>query len=342
MKMKLKPSSRIWVLLFSLALLAVLFLPIWRIELDAPQYPEGLVLQIFADRLGGDVEVINGLNHYIGMQTLHTADFIEFTLLPYLVGAFSLLGILVALINRKWALYTYLLLFILFGVVSMVDFYRWNYDYGHNLDPSAPIRVPGMSYQPPLIGYKQLLNFGAFSIPDTGGWIFIGVGMVIFGTTIIEFRRKDTATGTGRMVSPAPMLATLMSTLAMAGCTREPQPLIEGKDSCHFCKMTITDTRYGGELITDKGKVFKFDDIKCLAAFAEGNSAIANNDCDVYFQDFIARELRPLAGTILVHHSSFHSPMSSNIAAFGDSTDVAGLAIGEPATLLNWDELIND
>ena len=44
----------------------------------------------------------------------------------------------------------------------MVDFYLWEYEYGHNLDPTAPIQVPGMSYQPPLIGYKMLLNFGAY------------------------------------------------------------------------------------------------------------------------------------------------------------------------------------
>ncbi len=65
-------------------------------------------------------------------------------------------------------------LFVCFGMVAMADFWKWEYNYGHTLNPDAAIIVPGMSYQPPLIGFKQLLNFGAYSIPDTGGWIFVG------------------------------------------------------------------------------------------------------------------------------------------------------------------------
>ena len=71
------------------------------------------------------------------------------------------------------------------AIISMVDFYRWEYDYGHKLDPEAPIQVPGMSYQPPLIGYKQLLKFGAYSIPDVGGWLFIGAGVLLFVAYLI-------------------------------------------------------------------------------------------------------------------------------------------------------------
>ena len=64
-------------LLFIVAALfaGALFVPMWRIELQAPQYPEGLVLQLYANKIGGDVAIINGLNHYIGMATLHTENF---------------------------------------------------------------------------------------------------------------------------------------------------------------------------------------------------------------------------------------------------------------------------
>ena len=61
----------------------------WRIELNAPQYPEGLIMLIYPNKLGGNVDIINGLNHYIGMKTLHTEDFIEFTLLPVIIIALS-------------------------------------------------------------------------------------------------------------------------------------------------------------------------------------------------------------------------------------------------------------
>ena len=74
----LSVPSRILVAFASGALLSVFFLPAWQIYLYAPQYPEGLVMNIWINNLTGDIDVINGLNHYIGMKTLHTKDFIEF------------------------------------------------------------------------------------------------------------------------------------------------------------------------------------------------------------------------------------------------------------------------
>jgi len=180
-------ANRIILIVCSLALAAVIFLPIWRIELDAAQYPEGLELQIYSNKLAGNVEIINGLNHYIGMKTLHADDFIEFTVLPYLIGFFALCFLLVGIRGKRKWIYALFAAFLLFGIVAMVDFYRWLYDYGHDLDPNAPIIVPGMAYQPPLIGFKQLLNFGAYSIPDIGGWIFIGVGLALAYCTGREF-----------------------------------------------------------------------------------------------------------------------------------------------------------
>lgn len=186
----MSPLHRVLIGLCGVALVAVIFLPIWRIELDAAQYPEGLELQIYSNKLAGEVEIINGLNHYIGMKTLHAADFIEFTVLPYIIAAFAALFLFVAIRNKRKALYFLFFAFLLFGVVAMVDFYIWEYNYGHNLDPNAPIKVPGMSYQPPLIGYKQLLNFGAYSIPDIGGWIFILVGVIVAYCSVQEWRKS--------------------------------------------------------------------------------------------------------------------------------------------------------
>ena len=180
--------SKVITIVCALGLIAVLFVPLWQIELAAPQYPEGLVLKMYPHKLGGNVDVINGLNHYIGMKTLHAENFIEFTILPYIIGFFAAFCLLVVFINRKkWLNYLFIS-FVTFGIIAMVDFYRWNYNYGHDLDPNAAIQVPGMSYQPPLIGYKQLLNFGAYSIPDIGGWIFIGVGVLLLTAVIMQWR----------------------------------------------------------------------------------------------------------------------------------------------------------
>ena len=184
----LKGYARWLLVLGSLQLLAVLYFPIWQIELTAPQYPEGLKLLIFANKLGGNVDIINGLNHYIGMKTLHTADFFEFTILPYIIIFFSVAILIVALSGKRILLNIVFILFVCFGIVAMVDFWRWDYNYGHNLNPDAAIVVPGMAYQPPLIGFKQLLNFGAYSIPHTGGWLFIAVGFILLVLVIIEWR----------------------------------------------------------------------------------------------------------------------------------------------------------
>jgi len=165
-----------------------LFVPMWQIQLEAPQYPEGLVLQLHANKIGGDVDIINGLNHYIGMATLHTENFFEFRILPYIFGAFALISVLLLFIAKRKLVLWFLFSYVLFIVLAAIDFYRWNYDYGHNLSPDAAIKVPGMAYQPPLIGYKQLLNFGAYSIPDTGGWMLTAAGVLLFVIVLKEYK----------------------------------------------------------------------------------------------------------------------------------------------------------
>lgn len=186
--------TRILLIICGIALIISIFVPLWAIYLEAPQYPEGLGMFLHANKITGDYEIINGLNHYIGMKTIHQEDFWEFKVLPYALGFFAALCFLVAFLNKRKWLYGLTILFLLFGVAFMVDFWLWEYDYGHNLDPNAAIVVPGMSYQPPLIGFKQLLNFGAYSYPDIGGWIMFGVAIILLILAFIEFKNsKKTA-----------------------------------------------------------------------------------------------------------------------------------------------------
>lgn len=187
-KMQLSFLSKLFLLITGLLFFGALFVPMWQIQLDAPQYPEGLVLRLHANKIGGDVEIINGLNHYIGMATLHTENFFEFTVLPYIFSVFALISIVLIWIAKRKAVLVFLFTYVLFIALAAVDFYRWNYQYGHNLDPNAAIRVPGMAYQPPLIGYKQLLNFGAYSIPDTGGWMLAVAGVLLSLVVLKEYK----------------------------------------------------------------------------------------------------------------------------------------------------------
>lgn len=183
---KLKTSTRIIIALASLAMISAYYVPLWQILMWAPQYPEGLEMKIWIDDLSGDVKIISALNHYIGMKHIEVSMFPEFKYMIYIVGALIGLGLLTSLVNRRFMLVTFGSLIVASGIAALVDFYLWGYDYGHNLDPTAPIVVPGMAYQPPLIGTKQLLNFTAFSGPDIGGWIFMGIGITVIGLLVLE------------------------------------------------------------------------------------------------------------------------------------------------------------
>ena len=185
----LQNLSRILLIICGIALIISIFVPLWAIYLEAPQYPEGLGMFLHANKITGDYEIINGLNHYIGMKTIHQEDFWEFKILPYALGFFAVLCFIAAFLNKRKWLYILAALFVIFGIAFMVDFWLWEYDYGHNLDPNAAIVVPGMSYQPPLIGFKQLLNFGAYSYPNIGGGIMFGVALILAILAFIEFRK---------------------------------------------------------------------------------------------------------------------------------------------------------
>ncbi|MBX7204307.1 MAG: hypothetical protein K1X81_02675 [Bacteroidia bacterium] len=184
--MKLKTSSRLIVLLCALSMSVAYFSSVWKIELEAPQYPEGLKMEIWVNDIKGDISSINNLNHYIGMSTIHVEDFPEFKILPVLLAIMIAWGILAAALNTRKALFSWVLFLILVAAVASVDFWLWEYKYGHNLDPHAAIKIPGMSYQPPLIGYKELLNFLAGSLPDTGGYFIIVPAVISAGVLWME------------------------------------------------------------------------------------------------------------------------------------------------------------
>lgn len=184
----MQKKSRIVIVFSALLMLSSFFVPLWQINLEAPQYPEGLQLKIWLHTITGNIEQINGLNHYIGMKHIIVDDFKEFKIVPYVFGAIVLLAFLTAFTGSKKLMWTLFVCLILFAIVGFTDFYLWEYDYGHNLDPKAAIKVPGMSYQPPLLGYKQLLNFVAGSLPDIGGIVDILAGGLIVGVTFFEQR----------------------------------------------------------------------------------------------------------------------------------------------------------
>jgi copper chaperone NosL len=335
---KLKLWIRLLVILCGLALIAVLFVPMWRIDLVAPQYPEGLMLLIYPDKLGGNVDIINGLNHYIGMKTLHTEDFIEFTLLPYIIGFFALFFIVTGIIGRRKLLYLLAVLFVSFGILAVYDFWRWEYNYGHNLNPEAAIIVPGMAYQPPLIGFKQLLNFGAYSMPDKGGWIFVGVGAILVFCTFMVWRSSRKKMQITKLTATA---AACIFMISLSSCTAVPEPIKTGIDNCYFCKMTISDVRFGAELVTKKGKVYKFDDVHCLLSYLKTQDTDPGNVKDYYLTNYAgAHQLINVNTALLLKSEALRSPMGGNVVAFDNKDSLVTVQKRFPGNTLTWNDLI--
>lgn len=188
----MKAASAIMII-GSALLLSLFIYPLWTVELEAPQYPDGLGMHIHLDGLVGfteyDLQNIDGLNHYIGMQKLPLPENMwEFRTFPAVVGFMAGLGILIGflglfnVVSYKWFL-GWLILMSILGVLGMYDFNSWLIDYGTNLDPKAIIKVTDkegnpFSYKPPLLGSRDILNFTANSYPALGG-ILLTVGMFL-------------------------------------------------------------------------------------------------------------------------------------------------------------------
>ncbi|TRX38874.1 hypothetical protein FNW52_02185 [Flavobacterium sp. ZT3R18] len=332
---RLSLFSKAVLLIVSALFFGSLLFPMWRIELTAPQYPEGLVLKLHANKIAGDVDIINGLNHYIGMKTLHTKDFVEFSILPYVFGFFGLVSLIMVFVAKRKGVILLFVSFVLFGVLAGVDFYRWNYEYGHNLNPNAAIVVPGMAYQPPLIGYKQLLNFGAYSIPDVGGWMMVLAGVLLFVIVVKEFHLIRRI----RKPNIGPVLLFLLS-FSVFSCTNYNAVAIKlNTDNCDFCKMSIADGKFGAEVITQKGRVYKFDDIMCMVNYCRENSAIKIKA--FYVNDFTKENvLIPGETAFFLSGETILSPMKGGVIAFSSNKEAAALESKFKAESITWDAVI--
>ncbi|HVX37971.1 MAG TPA: hypothetical protein VHB25_00260, partial [Gemmatimonadaceae bacterium] len=199
--------SRVLLALASVLLFLALPMPLWRVQLIAPQYPEGLGMDIHARTVEGmkehDLDNINELNHYIGMKTIRPESIPELHVIPWVIVGLGVVGLAFAALGKRALAIAWVVAFAALGAVGMWDFWRWEYDYGHNLDLAhAIIKVPGMTYQPPLIGSKQLLNFTAISMPDAGTFVLGAAFVLGVAAVVVGWRR-------GARVVRAPHASTL-------------------------------------------------------------------------------------------------------------------------------------
>jgi len=183
----MKAPSRIFMLAAAVSLCMMFVFPLWKITLLAPQYPDGLGMFIWVTKITGTdpgtLQNINIMNHYIGMKPIEPDSIPELQYMQYIILGLAGIALILAIINRWKINLVWLIILVAAGSLAIYDFYLWEYDYGHNLNPNAAIKIEGMAYQPPLIGKKLILNFTALSYPRLGSF-FMALSMVTGGVAV--------------------------------------------------------------------------------------------------------------------------------------------------------------
>ena len=181
---ELTMQSRLLIVAGVLLLIPVFLFPLYEMTLVATQFPDGLLLDIYAHKLEGgktpsrdDLREINTLNHYIGMRPLLESDFSEMKWIPLAIGAFALLALRAVVLGKMSKLVDVVVLFIYFGLFSAWSFYQRLYDYGHNLDPTAAMKVT--PFTPPVIGTHQIANFTVTNMPGPGSYLMIAFALCL-------------------------------------------------------------------------------------------------------------------------------------------------------------------
>ncbi|MEN8143877.1 MAG: hypothetical protein ABFS14_02905 [Gemmatimonadota bacterium] len=184
---KLSRTSRLLILAVAIALIPSVILPVWKITLHAPQYPAGLEMVIYPNTVGGDLDEVNLLNHYIGMQHIDADEFPEFKFIPFFILRLLGFATLAVLVGRVSVAAIGYLDFMLFGVVMLFDFQGWLAQYGTNLSPAAAISME--PFIPKFLGTTEIANFTVTSWPASGAILMAIAGFL--GPVILAIEWKN-------------------------------------------------------------------------------------------------------------------------------------------------------
>ena len=160
-------------------LIISIFTPYWRMTLNAPQYPGGLMVQVYVNRMTGDVAEIDGLNHYIGMRPLNEAGQLERRFSIIAISSIALLALAAVFIHTKWAA----LLALPAATVPYAflgDMYYWLRNFGLNLDPTAALSSSIKPFVPPILGTGKIAQFSTVAEPDIGLYLSFLASLFIF------------------------------------------------------------------------------------------------------------------------------------------------------------------
>lgn len=200
-------------------ILVAAFMPLWKLELIAPQYPKGLFVTSYGYQMTGDITELNGLNHYIGLKPLEPDNVFELKLFPFgvagiiaiiLFGAFKFTRTRTRLISVAAAASL--------PIVLLVDLQYWLYNYGHDIKPGAALHVD--PFTPKVIGTTKVMNFHSVTSVTPGFWILVAaVVLLAVGPWLIRFVR-DSWNNTGKTTAAASVIALLAFAGVLAADTR--------------------------------------------------------------------------------------------------------------------------
>lgn len=179
---QLKAPARMLLAVAALCLVPMYVAPLWNMTMYAPQYPDGLRLDIYSHKLEGgnrgqDIKEINLLNHYIGMRDLVAEDFTEFKWMPFAIGGLILLFLRAMVFGKIYNLVDVTALFAYFGLFSLWSFVYKLYRYGHDLAHNAAVKVP--PFTPPIFGHTKMANFDVYSYPALATYAMMVAGAAL-------------------------------------------------------------------------------------------------------------------------------------------------------------------
>ncbi|MBK7405836.1 MAG: cytochrome C [Phycisphaerales bacterium] len=186
-------------------LLVSIFVPYWAMELRAPQYPDGLHVQAYINRLTGDVTEIDGLNHYIGMRPLNDAAKLERTVSITMLIALVLLVEGAIYVHSKW---TVLLTLpsILFPPVFLLDLYFWLNQFGQHLDPKAPLSNAIKPFTPPVLGTGTIGQFHTHASAGLGWWLAAAASVLTIAGLVFHRRAFKPLYDAASAARPGPVV----------------------------------------------------------------------------------------------------------------------------------------
>jgi hypothetical protein len=122
------------------------------------------------------------------MRPLLESDFGEFTWLPFAIGGLILLTLRAAVLGKVSKLVDVFFIFTYFSLYSFWSFYHRLYTYGHNLDPTAAIKVE--PFTPPLFGTREVGNFTVYSYPETASYALFAFGLILAAAILWSWRSQ--------------------------------------------------------------------------------------------------------------------------------------------------------